>query len=127
MIAVVTGISVHYLSNDAAEGLDDGVAAVMDLMCAAISGNLTAISTGGHSSLDRVQQSHFRSQFGFQHFDLQIEIQIGIQMRRIVISHLKPILNTSKFKIEMQIEIKWYIYLSVQQVRQIVTLERKLR
>ena len=42
-------------------------------------------------------------------------------------SHLKSILNTSKLKIEMQIEMKWYIFLSVQQLRQIATLKRKLR
>ena len=35
-------------------------------------------------------------------------------MKRIVIPHLKPILNVSKLKIEMEIEMKWYIFLSVQ-------------
>ena len=54
-------------------------------------------------------------------------MQIRAQMRRPVTSHLKPIVNTSKLKIEMQIEIKWYIFLSVQQLRQIATLTRKLR
>ena len=49
----------------------------------------------------------------FRHFNLQIEMKIGAQTRRTVIPHLKPILNTSKLKIEMQIEMKWYIFLSV--------------
>ena len=40
-------------------------------------------------------------------------------MRGTVIPHLKPILNTSKLYIEMQIAMKWYIFLSVQQLRQI--------
>ena len=31
-------------------------------------------------------------------------------MRRTVIPHLKTILNTSKLKIEIQIEMKWYIF-----------------
>ena len=48
-------------------------------------------------------------------------------MRRTVLPHLKPILNTSKLKIEMRIEMKWYIFLSVQQLQQIATLKRKLR
>ena len=48
-------------------------------------------------------------------------------MRRTVIPHFKPIWNTSKMKIEMQIEMNLYIFLSVQQLRQIVTLKRKLR
>ena len=34
-------------------------------------------------------------------------------MRRTVIPHLKPILNISKLKIEMQIEMKQYIFLRV--------------
>ena len=61
------------------------------------------------------------------HFDLQIERQIGARIRRNVIPYLKPILNTSKLKIEMQIEMKWYIFLSLQQLRQIATLKHKLR
>ena len=54
-------------------------------------------------------------------------MQIGSQMRRTAIPHLKPILNTSKLKIEIQFEMKWYSFLSVQQQRQIATLKRKLR
>ena len=41
--------------------------------------------------LESVQQSG--SQFAFWHFDLQIEMQIGAQMRRTGIPHLKPILK----------------------------------
>ena len=48
------------------------------------------------AELESVQQSHFGSQFVFWNFNLQIEMQIGAQMRRTVIPHLKPILNTSK-------------------------------
>ena len=76
--------------------------------------------------LESVQQSHFRSQFTFRHFNLQIEMEIGDQMRRTVIPHLKLILHTSKLKIEMQIETKLYIFLSVEQLRLIATLKRKL-
>ena len=54
-------------------------------------------------------------------------MEIGAQMRRAVILHLRPILKTSKLKIKMQIEVKWYIFLSVQQLRQTATLKRKLR
>ena len=36
-------------------------------------------------------------------------MQIGAQMRKTDIPHLKPILNTSKLKIEIQIEMKHYI------------------
>ena len=61
------------------------------------------------------------------HFNLQIKMQIGAPMRRTVIPHLKLILKTYKLKIEMQIEMKWYIVLSVQQLRQIATLTHKLR
>ena len=57
-------------------------------------------------------------------FKLKIERKIGSRMRRTVIPHLKPILNTSKLKIEMQIEMKWYTF---QQLWQIATLKRKLR
>ena len=77
--------------------------------------------------LQSVQQSHFGSRLAFRHFSLRIEIKIGAQMRLTVILHLKPILNTSKLKIEMQIEMKWYIFLSLQQLRQIATLKHKLR
>ena len=52
---------------------------------------------------------------------------IGDQMRRAVNPYLKHILNTSKLKIEMQIEMKWYIFLGLQQLRQIATLNRILR
>ena len=58
---------------------------------------------------------------------MQIEMQIAAQIRRTVIPRLKPIMNTTKLKIEMQIEMKWYIYLIVQQLRQIETLKRNLR
>ena len=55
-------------------------------------------------------------------------MQIVAQMRRNVIPQLKPILNTSKLEIEMQFQMKLYIFLSVQQLRQIAaTLKRKLR
>ena len=54
-------------------------------------------------------------------------MQIGAQMRRNTIPHFKPILNTLNMKIEMQIEMRWYIFLSVQQLQQIATLKRKLR
>ena len=77
------------------------------------------------SFLKSVQQSHLGSQFVFWQFNLQIELEIGVQMRRTVIPHLKPILNTSKLKIE--IETKWYIFLSVKQLPQIARLKRKLR
>ena len=72
-------------------------------------------------------QPHFGPQFAFRHFDLQIETQIWAQRRRRVIPHLKPIVNTSKLMIEIQIERKWYIFLGVQQFRQIAALKRKLR
>ena len=68
------------------------------------------------SHLGSVQQSHFGSQFAFRHFDFQIEMQI-------MTPHEKPILNTSKSKIEIQIEMEWYIFLSVQQLRQIAALK----
>ena len=77
--------------------------------------------------LECVQQSHFGSRFSFWHFNLQIEMQIEPQMRRTVIHYLKSILNTSKLKIEMQIEMKWCTFLSVQQLWQISTLKHKLR
>ena len=38
-------------------------------------------------------------------------MQIGAQMRwTTVIPHFKPILNSSKSKIDMQIEMRWYIF-----------------
>ena len=73
--------------------------------------------------LESVQQLHFGCQFAFRHFKLHI----GAQMRRTVIHHLKPILNTLELKIEVQIGIEWYTCLSVQQLRQISPLKRKLR
>ena len=51
-------------------------------------------------------------------------MQIGAQMRRTVVPHLKPILNASKLKIEMQIEMKWYIFVSAQQLWQFETLKQ---
>ena len=42
------------------------------------------------------------------------------------IPHLKPIWSTSKLKIEMQIELKLYIFQSIQQLRQIAALKHKL-
>ena len=48
--------------------------------------------------LESVQQSHFGSPLTFRHSNLQIEMQIGAQMRRSVIPHLKPISNTSKLE-----------------------------
>ena len=42
-------------------------------------------------------------------------------------THLKPILITSELKIEKQIEKKLYIFFSVDQLRQISTLERQVR
>ena len=67
---------------------------------------------------ESVQQFHFASRFAFRHFNLQI----GAQMRTVI-----PILNTSKLKIEMQIEMKQSIFLSVQQLPQNETLKRQLR
>ena len=52
--------------------------------------------------LEGVQQSYFGSQFAFWHFNLQIKMPIGAQMRTFI-PHLKPILDTSKLKIEIQI------------------------
>ena len=66
-----------------------------------------------------VQQSHFGSGLAFWHFYLQIEMQIRAQMRMTVLPHLKPIWNTSKLNFDMQIEMNLYIFLSVQQLRQI--------
>ena len=54
-------------------------------------------------------------------------MQIGAHMRRTAIPYLKPILNTSKLKIEMQTEMKWYILWCVQQLQHIKTLKHKLR
>ena len=45
-------------------------------------------------------------------------------MRRTVIPNLKLILNTSELTIEMEIEVKWYIFLSDQQLRQIEMRDR---
>ena len=51
-------------------------------------------------------------------------MQIGAQLRRTVIRN--PVMDTLKLKIEMQIEMKLYFFLSVQQLWQIATLKRKL-
>ena len=75
-----------------------------------------------HALLKNVQQSHFESRFAFWHFDLQI----GAQMRT-AIPYSKPILKTLKLMIEVQIEMKYYVFLSVQQLRLIATLKHKLR
>ena len=56
--------------------------------------------------LESVQQSHFRPRVVFWHLSLQIEMQIGAQMRRTVIPHLKTILITSKLKVEIKIKMK---------------------
>ena len=80
----------------------------------------------GAVHLESVQQSRFGSRFASQHFNLQIEMQIGAQMRRTVILILKPISNTSNLKIEMQIETKSYIFRSVHQLGKIATLTHKL-
>ena len=72
--------------------------------------------------LESVQQSHFGCKFAFWHFNLQIEMLIGAQMST-VIPHFQPILNTSKLKIE----IKWYSFLSGQQLWQIATLKHNMR
>ena len=61
------------------------------------------------------------------HLNLKIEMQIGPQVRWTVIPNLKPILNTSKLKIEMQIEMKLYFFWSVEQLRKIATLKCKLK
>ena len=50
-------------------------------------------------------------------------MQIGAQMRRTTIPHLNPIFEHLK----MQIEMKWYISQSVQQLWQISTLKHNLR
>ena len=47
---------------------------------------------------------------------------IRYQTQRTVILRLKPILNSSKFRIEMQIEMNFHIYRSIQQLRKISTL-----
>ena len=47
------------------------------------------------------------------HFNLQIEMRIGDQMRRTIIPNLKPILNTSQLKTGVQILMKLYIFLSL--------------
>ena len=43
------------------------------------------VESGDAFDLESVQQSHFGSRFVFWHFNLQIEMQIGAQMRRTVI------------------------------------------
>ena len=45
----------------------------------------------GSFSTWSVQQSHFGSQFAFWHFNLQIELKIGAQMRTVIphFKHLK--------------------------------------
>ena len=48
-------------------------------------------------------------------------------MKRTDIPLLKPILTTAKLKSEMQTEMKRYIFLSIQQLRQIAKLKRKPR
>ena len=53
--------------------------------------------------LESDQQSHFGSQFAFMHFNLKIEMQIGTQIRGNVIPCLKPILNTSKWKVKIRV------------------------
>ena len=45
-------------------------------------------------------------------------MQIGAQMTRTVISHLKHFLNTSKLQVEMAIKKKWDIFFKVRQLRQ---------
>ena len=74
-------------------------------------------------NLESDQQSHFGSWFAFCYFNLQI----GAKMRGTFIPHLKPILNKAKLKIEMHMEMKCFIFLSAQQLRQIATLKWKLR
>ena len=80
---------------------------------------LTAAAQLSLRLLQSVLQSSLRSQFVFRHLNLKNEMQIGAQMRMIGIPHF----NNSKLRIEMQIEMKWYIF----QSRQIATLKRKLR
>ena len=55
-------------------------------------------SSLGLPLLECVQQSHFGSEFAFRHFNLIIEMQIGAQVRRIGILHLKNIWNTPKIE-----------------------------
>ena len=82
----------------------------------------------GHGvKLESVQQSHYRSRFAFRHFNFRIEMQIGAQMRRTVILHWKPVLNSSKLKIKIQNEMKLYIFLSVQQLQKNTKVKRRLR
>ena len=73
-----------------------------------------------------VQQSRSGSRHAFPHSNSQNEMQIGAQMRRTVVPHLKPILNASKLKIEIQIEMKWYIFLSIHQLWHIFKTETKI-
>ena len=54
-------------------------------------------------TLESVQQSRLDLDLRFD--ILKIEMQIGAQIRKIVIHYLKLIFNTSKLNIEMQIEI----------------------
>ena len=48
--------------------------------------------------LESVQQLHFGFQLAFRHFNFQIEMHIEAQVRRTFIPHLKPVLNTTKLK-----------------------------
>ena len=57
--------------------------------------------------------------------NLENEMQIGAQIRRTVV--IKSILDTSKVKFEKQIEMKWYLLLSVLQLGKIATRRHKLR
>ena len=59
------------------------------------------LSSTSASFLECVHQSHFGSQFAFRHFNLQIEMKIGAQMRTFI-PHLKPFLSSSKLKIDMK-------------------------
>ena len=54
-------------------------------------------------------------------------MKIGAQMRRNIIPQLKPIFNSSKLMITIELELKLYIFLSVQQLRQTPKLKHKLR
>ena len=84
------------------------------------------VRCAGSASSEEGSTVPFWISIAFWHFKLHIEIQFGDQMRT-VIPHLKPILNNSKLKIEIQIEMKFNIYLSVQHLWQIATVKRKLR
>ena len=75
--------------------------------------------------IERIR-SKFHS-LAFWYCNLKNEIQIWSQMRTTLIIHLKPILNISKFRIEIQIEMKFHIFLRIQQLRQIMTLQCTLK